>query len=563
MKPARVEALGRVTGRRTPSAVLALAGFLWVVRASAAQDPPAPAPADRIEPASKPASKEEPAKAVVPRASDAKVGRLAPAQESPSQKPEGTETPQTPQPIGVKDPIAVGLSPRSAGAPAPDGNQGASRETGGASPVVVPLSEIAPALRDFSTLTEFIAFEAALTALEKSAPEWLKLESLGKSRGGRDLWLAIATDTRVGEAGKKPALFVFTDLAPSGPPEGASANAPAPRGERIDVGGPAAALAALDDLLDRARMDSSVQELLRRTVVYCLAAPDPDDAFAADAALGARASRLDRNFPFEWAPHVDGGPYPLSEPESQALASFLVAHPNIAATLILSRAELRPREATPDDDCRLSPRERGLCARIAELTGAPASGLAIGGARLRPADDFARDDGSLAASCEGLLGAFAFLATGPVDPLATSTSPDGAHPVRGGDLVLTLAQSLPRLVAGPPALDRLRADTWMVDLVLENRGLLPSLSEALRARMCASVWLEAAGARVVAAALRRTSASSFEPLRAPSGRLFLGHLDASESCTLRLVVQAAEGGVLELGFDSLRAGRERVSVPLN
>jgi len=40
---------------------------------------------------------------------------------------------------------------------------------------------------------------------------------------------------------------------------------------------------------------------------------------------------INRNFPAEWSPRQQGaGPYPLSEPETRALAEFIVGHPNIA-----------------------------------------------------------------------------------------------------------------------------------------------------------------------------------------------------------------------------------------
>lgn len=41
---------------------------------------------------------------------------------------------------------------------------------------------------------------------------------------------------------------------------------------------------------------------------------------------------LNRNFPFDWKPEwiqEGAGPYPLSEPESHAIAEFIVGHPNI------------------------------------------------------------------------------------------------------------------------------------------------------------------------------------------------------------------------------------------
>jgi murein tripeptide amidase MpaA len=63
-----------------------------------------------------------------------------------------------------------------------------------------------------------------------------------------------------------------------------------------------------------------------------------------------------RNFPFEWAPEEaqrGAGPYPLSEPETRAVADFMLARPNICATQhfhTFSAAILRPSSQMPDDD---------------------------------------------------------------------------------------------------------------------------------------------------------------------------------------------------------------------
>jgi murein tripeptide amidase MpaA len=63
-----------------------------------------------------------------------------------------------------------------------------------------------------------------------------------------------------------------------------------------------------------------------------------------------------RNFPFEWAPEETqpgAGPYPLSEPETRAVADFMLAHPNICASQhfhTFSAAILRPSSQVPDVD---------------------------------------------------------------------------------------------------------------------------------------------------------------------------------------------------------------------
>lgn len=63
-----------------------------------------------------------------------------------------------------------------------------------------------------------------------------------------------------------------------------------------------------------------------------------------------------RNFPFEWAPEdlqPGAGPYPLSEPETRAVADFMLAHPNICTSQhfhTFSAAILRPSSQVSDDD---------------------------------------------------------------------------------------------------------------------------------------------------------------------------------------------------------------------
>jgi murein tripeptide amidase MpaA len=65
---------------------------------------------------------------------------------------------------------------------------------------------------------------------------------------------------------------------------------------------------------------------------------------------------VNRNFPADWAPHWEqqgAGEFPLSEPETRALAEFLVAHPNIHGTQHFhtqSGAILRPSTRLADDD---------------------------------------------------------------------------------------------------------------------------------------------------------------------------------------------------------------------
>ncbi len=88
---------------------------------------------------------------------------------------------------------------------------------------------------------------------------------------------------------------------------------------------------------------------------------------------------LNRQFPAGWRTHgeqVGAGAFPLSEPETRALADALVARPNVCcyfAHHTFSAALLRPFDDRPDDEFPTSDlrRYKQLGARGAELTGYP------------------------------------------------------------------------------------------------------------------------------------------------------------------------------------------------
>jgi murein tripeptide amidase MpaA len=88
---------------------------------------------------------------------------------------------------------------------------------------------------------------------------------------------------------------------------------------------------------------------------------------------------FNRNYPAFWNPEAKqpgAGPYPLSEPETRALATFLVGHPNIGAYVCLHTSGevlLRPPSNGADDkinarDLEVFDRIGQMCTR---LTGAP------------------------------------------------------------------------------------------------------------------------------------------------------------------------------------------------
>lgn len=87
---------------------------------------------------------------------------------------------------------------------------------------------------------------------------------------------------------------------------------------------------------------------------------------------------INRNYPANWAAtQRGGGPYPLSEPETRAIAQFIIDHPNICAVLnhhTTGGVNLTPPCATSDAAMPLKDREvyKALGALAAETTGYPA-----------------------------------------------------------------------------------------------------------------------------------------------------------------------------------------------
>jgi murein tripeptide amidase MpaA len=79
------------------------------------------------------------------------------------------------------------------------------------------------------------------------------------------------------------------------------------------------------------------------------------DGYIIDIARPAAGLDFNRNFPFEWRPESDqrgAGPYPASEPEINAVVSFLSQHVNINFALTFhtfSRVLLRPFSTKPDE----------------------------------------------------------------------------------------------------------------------------------------------------------------------------------------------------------------------
>ena len=403
---------------------------------------------------------------------------------------------------------------------------------------------------DYTERFDLASYEATLGGIAAAYPDLLRVKSLGKSRQGKDIWLAVVSDVSAGEPGKLPGVLVATSPKPI-----------AGAGER----GPEAAVFSLAELLQSARQDAALRELLRHTAVYFLPVLDPDAAFPAAPAGAAppgppapgttaaarslpqegapepKRARIDRDFPARWSPFAaessDGGagigPYPLSEPESRLLARFLVDRTNLSAVVVMSDPSPKGADSSERDPARREPAD-GPC-----------------------------EPGSFEAFCLDVLDA-AVVRPSPWSgaPRACSVgkAPEGFHAAAA--LVRDLAGEVPRLECAVSKVERLRPDLWIVELSVANQGRMSCSGGCARMPGSSAVRLRTNGGRIVGCAMRRPEGASFESLRPAKNLWALGDLGGKESLAVRLVVQADEGTAVEAAFEGPRGGKARAEVSL-
>jgi len=119
-----------------------------------------------------------------------------------------------------------------------------------------------------------------LKAYAKEYPELIRLESIGKSYEGRDMWLVTATNFKLGNEAEKPALWVDANLHAS------------------EVTGSTAALYLIHDLVTRYKKDANVTRALDTRTFYIVPRVNPDGAewALADAPKEIRSST--RPYPY-------------------------------------------------------------------------------------------------------------------------------------------------------------------------------------------------------------------------------------------------------------------------
>ena len=99
-----------------------------------------------------------------------------------------------------------------------------------------------------------------LKAYAREYPNLIRLESIGKSHEGRDVWLVTATNFRSGEDAEKPAFWVDANIHAS------------------EVTASAAALYLINALVTRYKKDSTVKRALDTRAFYVVPRVNPDGA---------------------------------------------------------------------------------------------------------------------------------------------------------------------------------------------------------------------------------------------------------------------------------------------
>lgn len=397
---------------------------------------------------------------------------------------------------------------------------------------------------DVQSLYDHGELGAALRALVQAYPELLALQSLGTSREGRELWMVTA-------AGPGP-------LAPE---DRSALLALGGRGGE-DVHGAEMALFTLFELVQNHARDPEVARVLATHTLYVIPALDPDGraAVLGDAPRGeAEAVQPDRNLPTDWSPWARGaGPYPLSEPESRALADFLAAHPNVAVLQTYSAAE--PRRTAlrgarlPEADLALY--ERTL-AHVAARVDEPGHVTAF--------CDLVPAPGSAAAYACVELGAFGFEVEVAGRERDELPQPYEIYLLarRAWQVTLALADALPRLTCEAPSVSRLKGDQWQVAVRIANAGILPTAgAQARRRSVVQPPRLRAEGGTLIAAALREPGGQVMQPLVLRDGAPRLLEVPGGGSLDLDLFLTAPAETELALELAAPRAGTAAATVVL-
>ena len=143
-----------------------------------------------------------------------------------------------------------------------------------------------PAIR-FNRFYRYNQLTRLLKAFEKEYPKLVRVESIGKSHEGRDVWLATVTNFRTGPDTEKPALWVDGNI------------------HAVEVSASAAALYLINALVTRYDKDTNITRALDTRTFYIVPRVNPDGAewALADRPKAIRSST--RPYPYDEEP-LDG-----------------------------------------------------------------------------------------------------------------------------------------------------------------------------------------------------------------------------------------------------------------
>ncbi len=384
-----------------------------------------------------------------------------------------------------------------------------------------------------------------LEALTTEFPRWADLRLLQPDRESPPMHMLVLGEREIGDPSKRPALLLLPELSTA---------------DRRSTSTLVAVARRFCRQLDGERPLSS---LLERATIYVIPAPVVSVFDPLEEPAPSRLVELDRNFPSSWRPARSGaaGPYPLSEPECQAIADFLYWRSNLAACFeITSQSPERNNAPT-----LLVEREAKYSAKLTWML----SGLGAEEPVVYGLDVLQAGPGSLRRYADRALGLWTFLEApsneavadtfGSSEVMRAESTLIATHSLT--DRVVALAQTLPRLEVGAVEVELLAEDLWRIDVPISNAGGLATGARH-RAEPTARVRLELEGADFAATMVRGASGEAFVPLAASGARVDLGHFEGGEARVLRAIVKASAGAELTVRVRAARAGSVAVRVAL-
>src|SRR5215212_8289578 len=208
---------------------------------------------------------------------------------------------------------------------------------------------------EFDAYLRYEELTRTLRALAEEHPRLCSVWSIGKSYGGREIWLAELTSSETGPADTKPAFWVDGNthagaerylttphtLRATPRPWPEPEEEPGLQPEDVDGDGNIVQMRVRDENGEWRASDEDSRLMVPRAPDEA----DPDatyyrlyregtfkdfDGFERKIARPLYGLDMNRQYPFHWQDEErDAGPYPLSEPESRAQVEFFLDHENI------------------------------------------------------------------------------------------------------------------------------------------------------------------------------------------------------------------------------------------